>query len=131
MPRFLDRLSDLLVGNGYLLAVALGSLLLLFAAASFALLRFTGGRRAKHVPVTSINDEETIHRIVRKLHLTMRQAGEQGLDEETIFNPAIYEQMKADSKDLDRLLPNILINLYSNCKPFANYFCISCKCHNL
>ena len=57
-------------------------------------------------------DEEKIGKIVRKLHRTMRQAGEQGLDEETIFDRALYEQMKADEKNLDRLLPSILIKLY-------------------
>lgn len=46
----------------------------------------------------------------------MRQAGEQGLPEEIVFDKNLYEQMKADEKDLDRLLLGILIKLYGLAK---------------
>lgn len=64
----------------------------------------------------SLEDHEKIDRIVRKLHRTMRQAGEQGLPEEIVFDKNLYEQMKADEKDLDRLLLGILIKLYGLAK---------------
>lgn len=112
MSEFLERLPELLAGNGYVLAVTSGALLLVLVAASFGLLRFVRRRSAKRELAASVEDEETIRRIVGKLHRTMRQAGEQGLDEETVFDPALYEQMKADAKDLNRLLPRILADLY-------------------
>jgi hypothetical protein len=110
---FLERLPQLLAGDGYLLPAIAGAMLLILVAASFGLRRSVRKGSIKRNLATSVEDEEKIDRIVRKLHHTMRQAGEQGLDEETIFDRALYEQMKADEKGLDRLLPSILIKLYN------------------
>jgi hypothetical protein len=116
VSEFLERLPELLAGKSYLLAVVAGALVLLLAAAAFGLRRSVRRGGTKRAPATSVEDEEKIDLIVRKLHRTMRQAGEQGLDEETIFDPALYEQMKAEEKDLDRLLPRILTKLYGLAK---------------